>query len=82
MQDQTLIHDPNLQRLVQDFDALADLLQTLIDRDRRPRAAREHPGERDGIHDRMADGVPGGGSLFVLRLFGGRFAIRRAGRVR
>jgi hypothetical protein len=28
------IHDPNLQRLAQDFDALADLMQKLIDRDR------------------------------------------------
>jgi hypothetical protein len=35
MNDQTPVRDPNLQRLVQDFDALADLVQTLIDRDRR-----------------------------------------------
>jgi hypothetical protein len=35
MNDHTSIRDPNLQRLVQDFDALADLVQTLIDRDRR-----------------------------------------------
>jgi hypothetical protein len=35
MNDHAPIHDPNLQRLVQNFDALADLVQTLIDRDRR-----------------------------------------------
>lgn len=47
MHNQTPIHDPNLQRLVQDFDALADLLQTLIDRDRRPRAPRESIPEKE-----------------------------------
>lgn len=35
MNDSLPIHDPNLQRLVKDFDALADLMQTLIDGDRR-----------------------------------------------
>ncbi|HTU93323.1 MAG TPA: hypothetical protein VMF69_24795 [Gemmataceae bacterium] len=35
MNDPLPIHDPNLQRLVKDFDALADLVQTLIGDDRR-----------------------------------------------
>lgn len=34
MKNPTLIRDPSLQRLVQDFDAVADLVQTLIERDR------------------------------------------------
>jgi hypothetical protein len=34
MQDQTIIHDPKLRRLARDFDALADILRTLIDKDR------------------------------------------------
>jgi hypothetical protein len=34
MNEPSPIRDPNLQRLVQDFDALADLVQTLIERDR------------------------------------------------
>ncbi|HWG43189.1 MAG TPA: hypothetical protein VN688_10420 [Gemmataceae bacterium] len=33
MQNQTIIRDPNLRRLVRDFDALANVLHTLIDRD-------------------------------------------------
>jgi hypothetical protein len=35
MNDLTPIRDPNLQLFVQDFDALADWAQTLIDNDRR-----------------------------------------------
>jgi hypothetical protein len=35
MNDTAPNHDPNLQQFVQDFDALADLAQTLIDHDRR-----------------------------------------------
>ena len=34
MQNHMLIRDPNLQRLVQDFDAVADLVQKLIESDR------------------------------------------------
>lgn len=34
MPNQTFIREPSLQRLVQDCDAVADLVQTLIDRDR------------------------------------------------
>ena len=34
MQDQTFVHDPNIERLVHDFDALADLLHRLIEQDR------------------------------------------------
>jgi hypothetical protein len=41
MQNQTSIRDPSLQRLVQDFDALADLVQTLIDHDHLQRAPHE-----------------------------------------
>lgn len=41
MQKQTVIRDPNLQRLVQDFDALADLVQTLLERDRLPPTRHE-----------------------------------------
>lgn len=36
MNDPLPIHDPKLQRLVKDFDALAGLMQSLIDGDRRP----------------------------------------------
>ena len=39
MQNQTLIRDPNLRRLVHDFDALAEVLHTLMDYDR-PMAQR------------------------------------------
>jgi hypothetical protein len=39
MQNQTIIRDPNLRRLVRDFDALANVLHTLVDRDR-PTARR------------------------------------------
>ncbi|HZV06422.1 MAG TPA: hypothetical protein VE999_15185 [Gemmataceae bacterium] len=46
MNDPTPIRDPNLQRLVQDFDALADLVQTLIDRDR-----RRVPQETISVHE-------------------------------
>jgi hypothetical protein len=46
MNDPTPIRDPNLQRLVQDFDALADLVQTLIDRDR-----RRMPQETISVHE-------------------------------
>jgi hypothetical protein len=35
MNEPSLIRDPNLQRLVQDFDALTNLMQKLIERDRR-----------------------------------------------
>lgn len=35
MNDSLPINDPNLQRLVMDFDALAGLVQSLIDGDRR-----------------------------------------------
>jgi hypothetical protein len=35
MNDPTPIRDPNVQLFVQDFDALADLAQTLIDHERR-----------------------------------------------
>lgn len=40
MQKQNLIRDPNLRRLVQDFDALAGRVQTLLERDR-PAPLRE-----------------------------------------
>jgi hypothetical protein len=33
MQDQTRLPDPKLRRLVYDFDALADVLHTLLDKD-------------------------------------------------
>ncbi len=36
MQKQTTIRDSNLRRLVHDFDALADVLHHLIDKDRPP----------------------------------------------
>lgn len=41
MNDALPIHDPNLQRLLLDFDALADLVQKLIDSD--PRRPRHEP---------------------------------------
>ena len=41
MQNQPLIRNPSLQRLVQDFDAVADLVQTLVDRDRLDDARHE-----------------------------------------
>jgi hypothetical protein len=34
MQNAALTQDVNLRRLVHDFDALADVLHTLVDRDR------------------------------------------------
>lgn len=44
MRDQTIIQDPKLRRLAREFDALADILRTLIDKDRltstRPAAAQ------------------------------------------
>jgi hypothetical protein len=41
MKDQTPIPSPNLLRFVQDFDALADLLQATIERDRCSHEQRE-----------------------------------------
>ncbi|HTU20465.1 MAG TPA: hypothetical protein VMG10_20545 [Gemmataceae bacterium] len=41
MQNQSQIHNPSLQRLVQDFDAVADLVQTLIEHDRLDRTRQE-----------------------------------------
>jgi hypothetical protein len=40
MNDPAPIHDPNLQLFVQDFDALADWAQTLIDHERRAQHKR------------------------------------------
>lgn len=37
MANQMLIRDPSLQRLVQDFDAVADLVQKLVNNERPPR---------------------------------------------
>jgi hypothetical protein len=41
MEKPTIIRDPNLRRLVYDFDALANELHTLIDRDSLTRPHRE-----------------------------------------
>lgn len=47
MQKSTDVQDPNLRRLVRDFDALADVLHHLIDWDRPIHPQRESIGERD-----------------------------------
>jgi hypothetical protein len=47
MHNPILIRDPNLRRLVRDFDALADVLQTLIDRDHQPSSHNETVPEHD-----------------------------------
>ena len=48
MKDPVPIRDPNLQLFVQDFDALADLAQSLIDGDcRRTQHERITTGERE-----------------------------------
>jgi hypothetical protein len=43
MQDQTQIRDPKLRRLVRDFDALANVLHTLLDKDHLPTDDRPEP---------------------------------------
>jgi len=40
MQSQITFRDPNLRRFVYDFDALADVLHTLVDHDQ---AGNRHP---------------------------------------
>jgi hypothetical protein len=41
MKNHTLVREPSLQRLAEDFDALSELVQTLIDHDRLGRARHE-----------------------------------------
>ncbi|HEY7428378.1 MAG TPA: hypothetical protein VH682_29365 [Gemmataceae bacterium] len=47
MENPTIIRDPNLRRLVHDFDALANVLHTLIDRDCQTSPHREAVLDRD-----------------------------------
>lgn len=41
MRNQTLVRNPSLQRLVQDFDAVSDLVQTLIEHEHLDREQHE-----------------------------------------
>jgi hypothetical protein len=47
MHNPTIIRDPNLRRLVRDFDALADVLHALIDRDRQTSLPNEAVPDRE-----------------------------------
>jgi hypothetical protein len=47
MQKPTEIEDPSLRWLARDFDALADVLRHLMERDRSTRSSRETVAERE-----------------------------------